>query len=168
MARRTSDSADDARLFGSVGPSTLALSAFGTSGLVPLLLIAIIAGSVWGIVACLVAILLVVWLTLRALGRGYRLDGSVLTVRGASTSSAHPPIDLAHVERTARQRRDSLVLKVADPSTVIGDDGETTLDLRLISMDSAARLRSVMVNEFGIDCSTWAVTGSERVRRDAR
>lgn len=135
----------------------------------PLLLIAVIVGSVWGIIGCVVAIALLVWLTLRALRRGYRLDGNVLTACGTSSSSSESDIDLVRVERTARQRRDSLALKLhRDTSPTVEDEPEVHLDLRLVSMDSAVRLRSVMEAEFGIDCSTWALTGAERIRRDQR
>ena len=169
MARRSPGKDDDARFFGSAGPSTLALSAFGTAGLVPLLLITVIIGNPFAIIGCVVAIAFVVWLTLRALRRGYRLDGSVLTACGASSSSSGTDIDLRQVKRTARQRRESLALEMrTDSSTAVDVETQVELDLRLISIDAAVRLRSVMESEFGVDCSTWALTGLERVRRDGR
>lgn len=167
MAGRASRGTDDARFFGSIGPATRALSAFGTSALVPLLLIAIIVGSALAIIGCLVAILLLVWWTMRALRVGYRLDGAVLTPCHASRRATAHEIDLSDVKRTARQRRDRLVLQMKD-DTAGGEEGEPSvhLDLGKLSLDSMVRLRSVMEAEFGIDCSTWGATGYERARRD--
>jgi hypothetical protein len=135
--------------------------------LVPLLLIAIIIGSPLAIVGCVVMMLFVVWLTLRALRVGYRLDGRVLTSVHASRRATSHEIDLGRVERTGRQRRDTLVLKLrADGDSDGGDDAIVQLQMSNMSMHSAARLRSVMENEFGIDCSSWGITGTERARRD--
>lgn len=167
MARQESRETDDARFFGSVGPATRALSAFGTSALVPILLVAVIIGSPLAIIGSLIAILILVWWTLRALRVGYRLDGHVLTPCLSSRRADSRAIDLGCVERTGPQRRDRLVLKMKDDTERREADGSPVhLDLRKLSMDSAVRLRSVMKNEFGIDCSTWGVTGSERARRD--
>lgn len=167
MARQDSRETDNARFFGSLGPAGRALSAFGTSALVPILLIAVILGSWLAIVGSVVAILVLVWWTLRALRVGYRLDGRVLTLCNSSRAARGPGIDLTRVERTGRQRRDQLVLKMKDGSgQPPSDDSPVHLELRKLSMDSAVRLRSVMESEFGIDCSTWGVTGTERTRRD--
>lgn len=143
------------------------LSAFGTSALVPLLLIAIIAGSLIGIIGCIVAVVLVVWWTLRKLGTGYRLDAGVLTPCRPSRRSDAQEIDLRRVQRTARQRRSTLLLKMENDVEDGGAESSPVhLDLSLLSMDSAVRLRSVMEAEHAIDCGTWGVTGSERARRD--
>ncbi len=166
MASRASSGTDDARFFGSIGPATRALSAFGTSALVPLLLIAIIVGSAIAIVGCLVAIFLLVWWTMRALRVGYRLDGSVLTASHSSKRTPAQQIDLREVRRTARQRRGQLALQMKDTPGRTADDSTVHLDLTKLSLDSMVRLRSVMDAEFGIDCSTWGATGYERARRD--
>ena len=155
VARKSAREDDTARFFGSAGPAALALSAFGTSALVPVLLITIIVKNAVAILVALALIALVIYLTLRALRTGYRLDGSELTSTRAKADDA---IDLRQVKRTARQRRDRLALEMQDGS-------ERHLETKLLSLDSAARLRSVMENEFGIDCATWGVTGSERARR---
>jgi hypothetical protein len=165
VARQESRETDDARFFGSVGPATRALSAFGTSALVPVLLIAIIVESLLAIVGSVLGILLLVWWTLRALRVGYRLDGSVLTPCHASRRAVSQEINLSRVSRTASQRRSLLVLKMKDDTEHAGaDESSVHLDLRKLSMDSAVRLRLVMKTEFGIDCSTWGVTGNERAR----
>lgn len=166
MASQRSRQSDDARFFGSVGPATRALSAFGTSALVPVLLISVILGSPLAIIGSLVGILLLVWWTLRALRVGYRLDGDVLTACHSSRRAASREIDLSRVERTAGQSRSRLDLTMKDDAARDADDSPAHLELRKISMDSAVRLRSVMKNEFGIDCATWGVTGNERARRD--
>lgn len=166
MARRASSGTDDARFFGSIGPATRALSAFGTSALVPLLLIAIIIGNVIAIAGCLVAILLLVWWTMRALRVGYRLDGPVLTSSHSSKRTPAQQIDLREVRRTARQRRGQLALQMKDDAGQATDEPSVHLDLTKLSLDSMVRLRSVMDAEFGIDCSTWGATGYERARRD--
>lgn len=165
MARQGSG-ATESRFFGSAGPAGLALSAFGTAALVPALLITIIMNNAAAIIVCLAAILLVVWLTLRALRTGYRLDGSVLTSTRSSRGTASSEIDLRQIVRTGRQRRDRLELKMSGHHRDSESDTPTALDLGNLSLDSAVRLRSVMVSEFGIDCATWGVTGSERARRD--
>lgn len=167
VAPRSSHGTADARFFGSIGPATRALSAFGTSALVPVLLISIIIGSAWAIIGCVVAILLFVWWTLRALRVGYRLDGDVLTSCHASRRAATHEIVLSDVKRTARQRRGALTLQMNESADRRGgDESAVDLDLGRLSLDSAVRLRSVMETEFGIDCSTWGTTGQERARRD--
>jgi hypothetical protein len=167
VARQQSRETDDARFFGSVGPATRALSAFGTSALVPVLLIAVIMESPLAVVGSVVGILLLVWWTLRALRVGYRLDGDVLTACHSSRRTVSREIDLGRVKRTDSEHRRQLVLKMKD-DTERGDADESPvyLELRKLSMDSAVRLRLVMETEFGIDCSTWGVTGNERARRD--
>lgn len=167
MARQDSRETDNARFFGSLGPAGRALSAFGTSALVPILLIAVILGSPLAIVGSVVAILILVWWTLRAMRVGYRLDGRMLALCNSSRKARGQGINLARVERTGRQRRDQLVLKMKD-DTERGDSDESPvhLELRKLSLDSAVRLRLVMESEFGIDCTTWGVTGTERARRD--
>ncbi|MEP1125100.1 MAG: hypothetical protein ABJH68_14545 [Ilumatobacter sp.] len=167
MASRASSGTDDARFFGSIGPATRALSAFGTSALVPLLLIAIIVGNPLAIIGCVVAILLLVWWTMRALRVGYRLDGSVLTSSHASRRAPAQEIDLREVRRTGRQRRGRLALQMKDDAPGrTADESVVHLDLTKLSLDSMVRLRSVMAAEFGIDCATWGATGYERARRD--
>lgn len=176
MARQAARETQDARFFGSIGPATRALSAFGTSALVPVLLVAIIVTSTLAIIGCLVAILLLVWWTLRALRVGYRLDGAVLTACHSSKRVAGHQIDLRQVKRTARHRRGQLALQLhddavsGDATSGGGDKAEISLDLTKLSLDSAVRLRSVMEAEFGVDCSTWGVTGQDRARqaRDAQ
>ena len=119
------------------------------------------------IVGSVAAILILVWWTLRALRVGYRLDGHVLTPCHSSRRADARAIDLGRVRRTGRQHRDQLVLEMNDDAEdPDADESPVQLELRKLSMDSAVRLRLVMESEFGIDCSTWGVTGSERARRD--
>ncbi len=119
------------------------------------------------IIGSLVGILLLVLWTLRALRVGYRLDGDVLTACHSSRRAVSREINLGRVERTADQSRSRLVLTMKDDTERRDADGlQVHLELRKLSMDSAVRLRSVMQTEFGIDCSTWGVTGNERARRD--
>jgi len=167
VARQDSRETDNARFFGSLGPAGRALSAFGTSALVPILLIAVILGNPLAIAGSVVAIVILVWWTLRAMRVGYRLDGSMLTLCNSTRKASGSEIDLTSVERTGRQRRDQLVLKVkGDSERADSDVSPVHLELRKLSADSAVRLRSVMDAEFGIDCATWGVTGVERARRD--